>query len=524
MLSFLFPAAAESRVSSLENPAIPLSDPDAWREAFGASFSNYAGEPVSHHRALTLSPVWRALMMIPGDVSKLPLEVLVRDGKNKEADTAHHAYDRLHFLGKANVEMTGLQLWRRYMESALLFNQAYAWLDWANNNTLLGIYPLLPDRTTWMRKNGRKWVVTEVNGHLEVFPYEEVLHITGPNPFNLTAPDLVVQAREDFAQALAARGFTSKFFKNGCHAGGVLEVPPGTTPKAKKKVESGIQNRSGLDNAFRSMILRDGFKWIQTMVDPSKAQLPAINDQKVRDVANWFNMSPARLGLKESISYNSLEQERKDYFDTTLSYWLTAIKSECNTKILTEDDRKRRKRVIDYNINALLWADASTVAVIGFGGVDRGVLTADEVRGWWNLNAFPNGAGATPRVPLNTAPAAQPDDNADRSTRLQASVRTLLADAIGRCVTRWSIHAERSTKTQELRDAWLSAGIREHDEICGKILRPAIEAARACGILPINVEPLPALREGFVASLRAGQSVDANHLLKILESSSDTSA
>jgi HK97 family phage portal protein len=377
--------------ASLENPAVSWSDPNAFSDTLGISHDTDAGVTVTHRKAISLAPFWAAVKMISGDVSKLPLEVFSREGEDRQPDYDHPAYDRINLGGMANEEVSALRFWRRFVVSALVYENAYAWCQFDNGGRLLGLYNLLPDRTTVAKIRGQLWVLTEVSGpggqsKVEPRRYSECLHIEGLCLNNLAGEDMVYHAREDIAQALAARRFTARFFKNGAHIGGVLHVPPGTTPKAKAKVEKGLETKFGsADNAFKTMVLRDGFKWFATMAKPQEAQLAELDEQQARNAARRFLLRPSKLGIQDSTSYNSLEQDRKDYYDTALSYWLVAIKSECNTKLLSEEDRQTRRRFIDYNINALAWADVSIVATIGYQGVAAGVLDADEVRRWWNL-------------------------------------------------------------------------------------------------------------------------------------------
>lgn len=476
---------ATRRSDSLENPEVAWNDPEAWQETFGIGGSDAVGAS----RALTLSPVWKAVKMISGDVSKLPLEVFARgDGNTRKKDTTHPAYDLIAPFGQANEETTSLQFWRGFVAAMLLFENGYAWIERNNAGDPLHLYFLLPDRTTVERRNGKKWIVTEVGGRLEALPYADCLHVPGLSLDGVQGHELIRAAREDMAQAVAARGFATKFFKNGMHAGGILQVPPGATPKAKRKVEKAVEDRGGEEKAFKTLVLRDGFKWFQTMVDPQRAALVEMNEAKARDVANYFLLWPGHLGVRDSISYNSIEQQRRDYYDTTLSYHLTGIRAEANAKLLTAEQRKERRFFIDYNVNALLWADAETVATIGYGGVGAGVLAPDEVRGWWNLDPLPDGAGATTRVPLNTAPApAGPTAAAGGSGRqvdvpaVKRAVKHLAADAASRICNRWAVHSGRAATRGTLRE-WVAGEINEHDALVARMFEPTAEAARACGV------------------------------------------
>lgn len=477
LLSMLFGPEARA---SLENPSVSLSDPAAWRDTLGVSYGSDAAETVTHERAISLSAYWALVKMISGDVSKLPLEVFLRRGEDREPDYGHTAYDRINVWGMANSQVSALKFWRRFMVSALVYENAYGWLDWSNSGELLGIYNLLPDRTTVMPYRDQLWVVTEFMNRrsgrpqIEVIPYGDVLHVEGLCLNGLVGQDMVRQAREDIAQALAARKFTSKFFSNGAHIGGVLHVPPGTTKTAKDKVERGIRDKHSMDNAFRTMVLRDGFKWFATMAKPQEAQLAELDEAQARNAARRFMVAPSRIGIKESISYNSLEAEKRDYHDTALSYWLVATKSECNTKILSDDDRRKRRRFVDYNVNALLWSDASTVATILYQGVDRGVVDPNEIRRIWNWPALPAAGRRRYR----------------RTARLRAAAAENLAAALRRARRRLAVRAIRAARNPRTFTDWLDR-MDEERAGCQKIVQAAAAISRSLGQL--TEDPVAAL-------------------------------
>jgi len=344
---------ADVEYRSLENPAVSLTDPTAWNEAFGWGSGSDAGESVTAEKSLTCPAVWQAVGMISGDVSKLPLEVFTRNGKDRDADPSHQAYRLISPYSLANPETTALILWRRMLVHALLWPRGYVWIDRRGDGTPVGLYNLLPDRTGLERIRGRLWVVTEVDGSIHALPLDDVLVLENLSIDSLSAFGPVAMARHNIGLQLAKRRFASKFFANGLHAGGVLQVPPGASDKAKRKVEEGIEKKrySG-DNAFKTLVLRDGFKWHTTMVAPEQAEMSEVEEQEVRNVARFYRMSPSRLGVKESISYNSEEAARRAYHDETLSYWLTGIKAETNVKLLTTQQRETRTHFIDYNVHA----------------------------------------------------------------------------------------------------------------------------------------------------------------------------
>lgn len=488
-------------VRSLNNPAMSLNDPETWRDVYGGRMSE-ADEPITAERALSLSAVWMAIKMISGDCSKVPLKVYERlAAGGKRPDTAHQLWSLVGEDGQPNEETTALELWRRYYASALLYENGYIWIDRDDLGRIHGLYNLPPDRTSSMRVRGKLWYVTEVNGGLEPLPAEDVLHLRGLAFAADSCPSFLEQARHDFGLAIAARKFTSKFFANGAHHGGILQVPPGTTKEARDKVEKALEQRT-LSNGFRTMVLRDGYRWFSTTVDPENAETIALDDQLTRHVARWFMLNPARLGVKDSVSYNSEEHARRDYFDVTLSYWLSANQAECNAKLRTEQEKQTGSRVLRYQVSRLLWTDTATLMSLAAQGIPIGVFSPDEVRNWFDLNPREDGQGGEFLRPLNMTVAGEPtaeesDDNTDDEPSVEepddderqsrSAAIDMLRETVDRAVRRMATRADRASTDAARWSEFRSVGL-DHE-------RAAIQAMLD--------------RQCRAASLMLGRPVDA---------------
>jgi len=463
---------------SLENPSVSLLDADAWAEAFGLRYESESREQVSPGRALSISAFWSAVGQIAGTSSRIPLVVkrLGDDGERFQPDPQHYLNDLIGPAGQPNADLSALKFWRRIYTHALIYNNAFVWLEWSNSGRITSMVQLLSDRTDVVRISGRQYVVTEVgdDGRIVARPYDEVLHIEGLCVDGLAGCDTVAQAREDLGNALAARRFKSKFFGQGMHAGGILQVPPGAKPDAAKKVEQAIQDQhTTTSKAFRTLVLRDGFKWFSTQVNPEQAQMTESDESAVRDIARRFMLAPARLGVRESISYNSLEQERRDFHDTTLAFWLSMAAGELNQKALRREERRSRR--IEHGLNlALVFADANTLANIGNGGLQNGWLHRDEVRGWFGLS---------PRDDLTPAAGAGSDQSQVRSAH-----RRLLEAELQRLVRRINVHAERAARRDDPA-AWqrfLDDLETRHADVARQALEPVVQVCHAAGVLALD--------------------------------------
>lgn len=486
---------------SLENPSVSINDPDAIAEAFGWALPTDSGQAVNPGRALSLSTFWAAVKMISGDVSRLPMQTFRRrpNGLRPIADDSHQLWPMIQPLGMANPEVSVLKLWRRAMVHALVYENAYIWMDTSPAGKVRGMYQLLSDRTMVVRKGGRLWAVTELGdvetGGSRVWarPYEEVIHIEGLCFDGLCGSDLVSAAREDIGVALAARQFKSRFFGQGMHAGGILQAPPGAATTAIQKVEKAItEHHSSSEKAFKTLVLRDGFKWFSTQISPEDAELTQIDETEIRNLCRRFLLQPGRMGLRDSISYNSLEAEKRDYYDTTLSYWASIIRSEINAKALTEDER--REWLIDYNVSlALLWADASTLIKVATQGINardhnnRSIFDADEVRGWFNLperEERDQPVAAEPKdspadVVIDDGGTDGDSDEQPQDDQMRAAVRELLTAELRRLIRRLNVETAKAVKRgtmQNWRETCERSGVAD---VAVESLSPASGIMRA---------------------------------------------
>jgi len=391
----------EAEPRSLENPNIPLGSPEVWQSVFGDA-STEAGEAVGPRRALTYSPVWQAVNLISGDVAKLPLDVYKRLPNNgREIDTMHPA--QFLIRRKCNPTMHSFKFWRRMLTHLLIWNNAYALIDYGRQGVPVGLLPLLPDRTRpEIQQDGSIVYVTEVGGALHGFDASQVLHFEGISVYGDADCELIYEMRNAIALGLAAEKFASRFFKNGARIGGVLEVPAGMSKPAADNLETGFRKTyEGVDNSFRTVILRDGAKFHEAQFTPEQSQLAGARQEQVREVARWYNLPPHKLGSPVNVSYASLEQENRSYLDSCLSAWLHTIASECYLKLLTQQQQDENSHFIEHNTGALIQADIKTQYEVGRMGIEMGVLSPDEFRAMQNQNPRDDGLGGKFLKPLN---------------------------------------------------------------------------------------------------------------------------
>ena len=373
--------------ATLENPSMSLQDPATW-DGILEGTDTEAGIKVTHRGALKVGAVWQSVSIISGDISCMKLNVFKRLEENdREIDRQHPAQFLVSNI--ANDETPACEFWKRLMVHALLWGNGYAFI---RRNRPGGkpkeLLNLLPDRTAPKRDDaGSLFYVTEVGGHIVDLFKEDMIHIKGLSLDNGLGSDLVEKMRNAVALALAAEGFNSKFFANGAQAGGILEISGASTPASKAKTEEGFKSKyTGKGNWFKTMVLHDGAKFHATTIDAEKSQMHELQDDQVRDVARFFNVPPSKLGLSDSVSYNSLEQSQLAYLTGTLNHWRTAIVGEAALKLLTPTELRGDTHFLEHNTSKLIEIDTKTQTEVLAAQITATIISPNEARRKLNLN------------------------------------------------------------------------------------------------------------------------------------------
>jgi HK97 family phage portal protein len=506
------------RNAILENPAMSLADPKTWEDILDGS-SSEAGIRLNHRKALRLAPLWQGCSIISGDMACMQLDVHKNQPDGDSAVDTGHAAEPL-VSTQWNEEVSAFDGWRRLILHAILWQNGFAFIDYTTGNPFRGepcrLVNLLPDRTRPARhKNGDLFYVTEVDGQMVPLFKEEVLHVKGLSMDPGIGIDLLTMSRNAIGLALAAEGYGSRFFANGCSIGGVLEIPPHLTEKAAKNLEEGFRRKhTSKDNWFKTAILRDGAKFTATMLDAQKSQMGELREAQVREIARFLNLPPFKLGITDGSSqYKSPEQAQITYLTGCLNHWRMAVASECAMKLLTEPQRLGRTHFFRHNVHALIEMDAQTQATVLQIERQNEIISANEWRraigmprrkdaegdSYHNPNTKAAGPAAAP-------PASKPDEGKNPAKgkpneKAQAAVRELFVQTVNRVARRVCadvrIAAKKSAKFLALVDGDTGDFHKAFDEA----ITPVIDVLDSLSDLPKQVLLPSALRVDFMDAL-----------------------
>ena len=200
-----------------------LSSPPEWLvSAFGGG-ETASGVKVDETKALTFSAVYACMRVLSEGVASLPLPVYRRMGvRGKRRDPGHNLFRLLH--DRPNPEMTSFTFRETQMSHVLLWGNSYAEIERDRAGRVIGLWPLLPDRTWPERKNKKLRYVTRVGNEEVPLSADRVFHVPGLGFDGLVGYAPITLFRQAVGLGLTAEEFGARFYGSGARPSGVMEM------------------------------------------------------------------------------------------------------------------------------------------------------------------------------------------------------------------------------------------------------------------------------------------------------------
>lgn len=374
--------------------------PEDWLfEALGGGLSE-SGVRVNPSTAITHGPVWQAVNILAGDVGQLPLHVMRMRGKSREK-FREHPVDWL-MSGEPNETQTP-SVWKETMMAwALLWGNACCYIERDGSGRPTALIPLLPDRTgpravDYRSQSGQQFyfVIIEswIDGKLVPFLYDDIFHIRGlatDGFWGLSAVDICKNA---IGHGMATERHGNRLFSNGATPNGVLEHPGKMSPEARANLRAEwYEIHGGPNKAGKTGILWEGMKFNPISMSSRDAQW--MEDRKFdrEMVASLFNLPAFKLNaLENSAVRANLEEQNRDYFNTSLSRHLNKFKEEGERKLLAYNERRKGRVYLRWFPEAFLRGDTVSRFQAYSTAITARFMSPNEVREKEDMNPYEGG-------------------------------------------------------------------------------------------------------------------------------------
>jgi len=258
--------------------------------------------------------------------------------------------------------------------SLLVSGNSYTRIFRDNRGEVVNLVALDPSKMTVQRSAiGRKMFIYA--DEPKPLNSDEVIHILDlATPGSLTGLSRVEKLKDALGVATALQSYAARFFSQGSTTQGIIEYPGELTPEEAKDLRDSFDSRHrGFKKAHRTGILSGGAKYVDTTVPNDQAQFLDSRRFAVEEIARAFNIPLHMLGVPDTASYASVEQNNLQFISHTLRPILEKIEWSYS-KLLPTD------AFIKFNFSALLRGDLSSRYQAYSVAIQAGFKSINEIK------------------------------------------------------------------------------------------------------------------------------------------------
>lgn len=427
---------------NLSAPQISSSDSPQWylENGFGgiASLlggnSSYSGKAITPDSVFESATVYAIVKIIGEDLGRLPFKLYERKEGGVSDAFGQSLYGVLHDL--PNPDMNAQSFVEALTARAALGLDGYAKIDRNSNGEVQYLWPLVGQVTRADNSFGRPFFVhKDGNSAEKTYPADQVFNIPGFSLDGQKGDDILRRAKHMLGLTLATQEYPARFFANDASPGIILKRPAGLEKWDESLIakikEAWTKWHRGLDRAHEPAILQDGMDAIRLDPDHQKLQLIEQRKFQVVECCRPWRMSPHMLADLDRATFSNIEQLYNQHLTLTLGPWLKRWKQSVY-RCLLRPGKERERFYAEHSVEdfqrGLFKDQAQGFAML----LEKGALTINEVRRWFNLN--PVEGGDVPYIQLNMQPVSSAAnaivederEQIDQQTRELASRQVLI--------------------------------------------------------------------------------------------------
>lgn len=367
--------------------------------------------------------LWRtqpALRTVVGflarNIAQLGIHVFDRVGDDDRARVTDHPLPRL--LNRPlppEYKVTRYRMLNNLMHDIGIYDMAYV-VKARIGTGASGVDGLVRIPPQFIYPLGKSWIRSDAYQLLPPFKQQEIpatniMHFYGYNPQDPRIGTSPIEAlRMLLLEEFYSGRYREQMWRNGARATGYIERPVdapewGSTARTNFKGDWQAQYAGDGPQAGGTPILEDGMKWVKASFTPEEAQYIEGRKLTRSEVAAVYYIPQSMVGILESATIGSVEDDHKRTYQDALGPWLKMLEEDIDLQLLTDFDGPDSTRYTKFNIAEKLRGSFEEQARSIQALVGAPVLTRNEGRALLERSALPEGDGLV--TPLNVLVGGQ---------------------------------------------------------------------------------------------------------------------
>jgi HK97 family phage portal protein len=365
-----------------------ISFQSVWGSGADIELMNPAGVNINNSSAFEIVAFFSAVSLISDTISTLPVDALYR------ADGEIFPYrPRPAWVDQPDVDNTRQAHYQQVLVSLMVSGNSFTRVFRDPNGEVVNLVVLDPT-TVEIKRNALGRKMFQVEKESKLLTSDDVIHITDLlEPGALRGMSRVSKLSDALGVASALQSYAATFFGQGATTAGVIEFPgPLLTAEQAKTLQDGFDSRhKGWKRAHKTGILSGGATYKQTTVPNDSAQFLESRRFAVEEIARAFNIPLHLLGVPDTASYASVEQNAIQFVTHTLRPYVEKIEW-AYTRLLPNP------AYLKFNVNGLMRGDFQTRIQAYSVASQAGFMSINDIRKLEDLRSVEG--GNVYRVPL----------------------------------------------------------------------------------------------------------------------------
>jgi HK97 family phage portal protein len=377
-----------------------------------------AGVPINERQGLKQDTVYTSIKRIADATAMTPLPVYETLDRGRQKARRHRNYRLLNT--RSNPRMTAYA-WKHLSVVHLLgWGNSFSFIERDNGSRPLHLWPLHPEQVRiegtsqgeliygWYpsvdaTSDGAGLVAPDTGGR-RLYRASEILHIRGLSFDGVIGCSPILQLKELVGRSRAREEFSSRFYANGAHLGGVVTTPLELTEaQIERNRKSFDATYKGPRNAGKILFLEGADRYQAIGFSPKDQEYVNSSKLDASKIAAAFGVPLQLLNDTSATNRATVEQLFKEFLLLGLDPVFSNIEAQINTDLFTEAEQETL--YAEFLRESLIEADTATLIEALSKQVLSGILSPNEARELLNRN--PQAGGDELLFPVNMLPASQ---------------------------------------------------------------------------------------------------------------------
>lgn len=346
---------------------------------------------VKGKNALKQTTVYTCIRILSDTMSKLPCK-MIQEGQGIQQITDDYLVPLIKL--RPNPFMSARDFWATMEAQRNLRGNSYAYIDFAGNGRIRGLFPLQSDSVEiWVddeglfnSKNKLWYIVTLKTGErIKLTPFQ-ILHVKTFTLDGISGITPVEYLKTTIESGKSSEEYVKKFFQKGLSVKGIIQYVGDLTPEQKKKfIEKFEEMSSGLENSHGVSMLPIGYQFQPIALSMVDAQFLENTKLNAQQIGAAFGIKMHQLNDLSRATFTNIESQQLEFYIDTIQTNVTAYEQELTYKLLL-DSQIRAGKGFKFNINAIIRADIKTRYEAYRTGIQGGFITPNEARSWEDMS------------------------------------------------------------------------------------------------------------------------------------------